>query len=279
MRRAFMLFLLPTVLASALPAQQVTGGVTAGAVTLANGATQSDLNAVLGVAPVPWLSVTATLSRVHLSEVVSGSTATSNGFGDLPISLAIARGSNGGWSPEFGAALDVSIPTGNSACGLGTGTTGFGADVGIGGSPNARTRLAASASRELSGTSGVSALSPSHATSLAIEAAYALTPRWTTSLSLSGDLGAADSTQSLGRAIGAGARYELHQPLALTFDMGRGLTSGGSKWAIAIGFGTTFGGNNPVSGDLSSRRLSKVNSPGAGRGHGTGNAGKTTTCG
>jgi hypothetical protein len=240
---------------------------------LANGASQTDLNGIVGLAPAPWLSVTATLSEVHISQVVSGSTLTSNGLGDIPITIGAARTFPGAAEFELGATLDVALPTGSSAEGLGTGSTAVSAGFGVGGRPAPRIRLATAASRTLTGDAGTSALSPTRATSLAFEAQYAITPRWAGALSLEADVGPADSTQALDRSIGIGARYVVHGPIAFTFDAARGLTPSSPRWALVLGFGTSLGGNNPASGELSSKRLAHAVSAGVGRGQGSGKVG------
>jgi hypothetical protein len=242
-------------------------------VRLANGASQTDLNGIVGLAPAPWLSITATVSEVHISQTVSGSTVTSNGLGDLPIAIGAARTFPGTAEFELGATLDVTLPTGSSTEGLGTGSTAVSAGFGFGGRPGPRIRLAAAASRTLTGDAGTSALSPTRATSLALEGQYSITPRWAGSLSLAADVGPADSTQALDRSLGIGTRWTVHGPIALTMDAAAGLTSSSPRWALVIGFGTTFGGNNPASGELSSKRLAHAVSSGVGRGQGSGKVG------
>ena len=251
----------------------LAGGATAGSVSLPNGASQSDLNGIVRLSPVHWFALTATLSAVTVSQTVSGVTATSSGLGDLPISASVATAIHSRWSPEVGAALDVSLPTGDPNAGLGTGTTGLSADLGVGVTPRPRVGLALGASKELSGSAGTSALSASSATSLSAEGEYEFRPGWRGSLSLDGDVGTADSGQSLNRSIGVGLVHALHGDLAITFDAGHGLTSSAPGWTVAIGFGSVFGGNNPVTGAFSSKRLAHALSSAVGRGQGSGHVG------
>lgn len=260
---------------TALPAraQAFGAGTSVGAVKLATGESQADLNGMIGLAPASWISITATLSEVHISQTVSGSTATSNGLGDLPIAIGAAHTFQGAGSIELGGSFDITFPTGNAADGLGSGSTAMSAGVGVGGGAGPRVRLAAAASRSLTGDAGTSALSPTRATSLAIEGQYEITPRWSAALSLAADVGPADSALALDRSIGFGARYMVHGPVAFTFDAARGLTSSSPRWALVLGFGTTFGGNNPAGGALSSKRLAHAVSKSVGRGQGSGNVG------
>ncbi|HSN13429.1 MAG TPA: hypothetical protein VLT61_02280, partial [Anaeromyxobacteraceae bacterium] len=77
----------------------------------------------------------------------------------------------------------------------------------------------------------------------------------------------------LNRSIGLGLVHALHGDLALTLDAGHGLTTTAPGWAFAIGLGTVFGGNNPVSGAFSSKRLAHAVSSAVARGQGTGHVG------
>ncbi|MBW8772422.1 MAG: hypothetical protein JF590_03895 [Gemmatimonadetes bacterium] len=272
-RGAFLLFLFFPLLGARAEAQSFGAGTSVGAVKLANGVSQTDVNAVIGLAPAEWLAVTATLSRVHITQAGSGGIATSDGLGDLPISVGATRAIPGRGAVELGASFDLTLPTGNSADGLGTGSTSLSAGLGIGASPTPRLRLAAAASRSLTGDAGTSALSPARATSLAFEGQYALTSRWTGSLSLAADVGPADSALALDRSIGVGARYAVHGPVALTLDAARDLSETAPRWALVLGFGTTFGGNNPSAGELSAKRIAHAVSKSVGRGQGSGKIG------
>lgn len=258
--------------------QGVTGGATLGSVKLASGATQVAGTGIIQVAPAQWLTVSASPSYVHLSQAISGTTYTSSGLGDLPVTAAASTSLPGRLSPELGAALDLSLPIGNSACGLGTGTVGTSLDLGAGASLTDHLHVALGASRALSGDQGTSALSPSEATSLSLDAEYALSRRFTGSASVSGDFGVADSGQALDRSFGLGGRLALAGPMALVFDTRFGVSSGSSPWAISFGLGTAFGGTNPVSGAYSSKRIQRALSGGSNRGSGSGKFGKTSTC-
>jgi len=213
------------------------------------------------------------VSAVHIATTQAGTPLTSDGFGDLPISIGAAHTFADRHATELGLTLDLSLPTGDAAAGLGTGafamSGGIGAGVGVGD----KVRVAAAASRELTGSAGTSALSPTRATSLAFEGDLTVAPRWTTILSLAADVGPTDSTQALDRALGVGARYQLHGPVSITLDASHGLTASAPRWALVLGIGTTIGGNNPAGGALSSRRIAHGVSAGVGRGNGTGHVG------
>lgn len=265
---AITLFVLPATLVA-----QAGGGLSVGTVKLANGATQRDINGIVGLQPREWLTITATVSAVHIATTYAGAPVTSDGFGDLPISVGAAHAFAGPREVELGTTLDLVLPTGDASAGLGTGSFAMSGGVGAGMSPASRLRLAVAASRLLTGDAGTSALSPTRATSLAVEGALALTPRWSGSLSLAADVGPADSAQGLDRSVGMGARYQLHGPVDLTFDASHGLSPSSPRWALVIGIGTTLGGNNPAGGELSSRRIAHGLSAGVGRGQGSGKVG------
>ncbi|MFI5235902.1 MAG: hypothetical protein ACHQXA_09340 [Gemmatimonadales bacterium] len=266
-------------IASTALAQGITAGATVGSVKLESGATQVAGTGIIQLAPSSWLTLAAMPSYAHLSQKDStGASVTSSGMGDLPLSAAAATTLPGALSPELGAAFNLSLPTGNSACGLGTGTVGTSLDLGVGASLTDNLHLALGASRELSGDQGTSAFSPTQATSLSLDAEYSLTSRWTGSVSVGGDFGPADSGQALNRSIGVGGRYALAGPMMVVFDTRFGLSSGSAPWALSIGLGTAFGGTSPVSGAYSSKRIQKSLGGGSNRGSGRGKFGKTLTC-
>lgn len=262
------LFLLPAPLAA-----QAGGGISVGTVKLANGATQRDLNGIVGIQPKEWLTITATVSAVHIATTYAGTPVTSDGLGDLPISVGATRALPGPRDAELGATLDLVLPTGDATAGLGTGSFTMSGGVGAAVNPTTRLRVAVAASRLLTGEGGTSALTPTRATALALEGELALAPRWAGTLSVEADVGPADSALALDRSLGLGARYQLHGPVSLTLDASHGLSASAPKWALVVGIGTTLGGNNPAGGELSSRRIAKSLSAGAGRGNGSGKVG------
>jgi len=243
----------------------VAAGVTAGAVKLTAQRSEQAVTGILQVQARSWLSFSATPSFVHVSDVASSKPVSSNGVGDLPISAVATYES-------FGAALTVALPTGNTACGLGSGQTSFGLDLGAGASPSPRLHLSADASRGLGGLSAQSALSAPRATSLRGEASYDLSPAWTTNVSVGADVGQVDSTQALSRTLGAGLTHALGA-LTLTLDASVGLSTASPKWALSLGLGKVFAGTSPVSPSSGLRRLKSNFVGGVSRGNGGGKIG------
>ena len=261
------------VLAAPLRAQAPAVGATVGAVKLTAQRSEQALTAVLQLQAASWLGLSATPSFVHVSDIVSGRSVSSNGAGDLPLSADAFHAFPTPGSPVLAAALTVVFPTGNAACGLGSGQTSFGLDLGAGASPSQRLHVSADASRSISGLSAQSALSAPHATSLRGEADYDFSPQWTTSASLGVDVGQSDSTQALSRTLGAGITHRLTPTLAFTLDGSVGLTAASPKWALSVGIGKVFAGTSPVSLASPGRRLKSTFVGGVSRGSGGGKIG------
>lgn len=244
-------------------------GITAGTAKLSDTRTERALTAVLQYQSGGWLTLSALPSFVHVTD----GALSSSGLGDLPLVAGAAHTFAGGWSPTLGAALVATLPTGDAACGLGTGQTSWGVDAGVGVAPTSALRLSASGSHGFSGLGTQSALSAPQATSLRFEAALAVSQRWILSGALGGDVGHADSTQPLARTVGAGASYAIAGPLALTMDVGHGLNGTSPQWVLSIGIGTAFSGISPVAPTSSLRRLKDSFGGGVSRGGGSGKVG------
>lgn len=259
--------------AASLRAQAPAVGVTAGAVKLTAQRSEQALTGILQLQAGPWLSLSATPSFVHVSDIVSGRSVSSNGAGDLPVSADAFYAFRSAGAPVVAAALTVVFPTGNAACGLGSGETSLGLDLGAGASPSPRLHLSADVSRSISGLSGQSTLSAPHATSLRGDASYNLAPDWTSDVSLGVDVGRSDSTQALSRTFGAGITHRLAGTLVLFVDGNVGLSTASPKWALSVGIGRVFAGTSPVSLASPARRLKSSFSGGVSRGGGAGKIG------
>ena len=266
------LILLALFPATPLRAQALATGVTAGAVQLTAQRSEQAVTGILQLQARPWLSFSATPSFVHVSDVASSKAVSSVGTGDLPLSADAFHAFRTRGAPVVGAALTVVLPTGNAACGLGSGETAVGIDLGAGASPSPRLHLAADASRSIGGLSAQSTLSAPRATSLRGEASYDLSPRWTTNVSLGADVGQVDSTQALSRTLGAGLTHAVG-PLTLTLDGSVGLSAASPKWALSLGLGKVFAGTSPVSPSSGLRRLKSNFTGGVSRGGGGGKIG------
>src|SRR6266850_1254320 len=250
----------------------LTAGVTVGTVKLTDARSEQALTGVVRYEATPWLGLSVMPAAVHVSDVISGRSVSSNGSGDLPLSADAFHAFRAPGSPVLAAALTVVLPTGNAACGLGSGVTSVGLDLGAGASPSPRLHLSADASRSIGGLSAQSTLSAPHATSLRGEASYDLSPRWTTNVSLGADVGQVDSTQALSRTLGAGLTHAVGR-LTLTLDASVGLSTASPKWALSVGLGRVFAGTSPVSPSSGLRRLKSNFTGGVSRGNGGGKIG------
>ena len=260
--------------AASLAAQtSVATGVTAGSAKLTAQRSEQALSGVLQWQATPWLSLATVPSFVHVNDVVNGRTESSNGFADLPLSAAAVHGFPAGGAPTIAAALTLVLPTGNAACGLGSGTMSEGLDIGLGASPNPKLHLSADASRSISSVSSQSTLSAPRATSLLLGGGYDVAPTWRADLSLGIDVGRVDSTQALSRVVGGGVSHRLGQSVALTLDGSVGLTAGSPKWVLSLGLGSVFSGTSPVGLSAPLRRLKTGFTGGVNRQGGTGKIG------
>jgi len=260
--------------AASLAAQtSVATGVTAGSAKLSDQRSEQALSGVLQWQASPWLSLSTLPSFIHVSDMVKGGTVSSNGIGDLPFSAAALHAFPPAGAPTIAAALTLVLPTGNASCGLGSGTTSAGLDIGLGASPNPKLHLSADASRSISHVSSQSTLSAPRATSLLLGGGYDVAPSWRADLSLGIDVGSSDSTQALSRVVGGGVSHHVGGSMALTLDGSVGLTSGSPKWVLSIGLGSAFAGTSPVGLSAPLRRLKSGFTGGVNRSGGSGKIG------
>ena len=274
MRRLAALLLVTCFLTSTARAQAVTYGVSGGAAKLNDLQKDQALTATLQWQARPWLGLSVAPGYIHAENDSAGIPFTSTGFGDLPVSADLSYSFDDAfWSPDVGTSLTLTLPTGLSRCGLGTGTTGVGLDLGVGVQPIDPLHLAVSTSRDLSGVAAASLLDPPHATSLSFEAAYDMSPRVSAGLSFGGDFGTPDSGETLPRTIGGGTTIHIHGPISLALSGSHSLTSGSPKWAFTIGIGTAFAGTDPVGLNSPLHLLKKSLNGSVGRGSGRGSVG------
>ena len=218
------------------PAWAFTASV--GAVHLSDTTSLSAVGGVLEYRASSWLTLGAAPTLVRSK---TGAQATS-GFGDLPLTAAASKELGTAWGPELAAAVILTLPTGNAACGLGSGVTSVGMDVGAGISPADPVHLSVDASRSLSAVT-LSALDAPQSTWLDFDADVDLSPRLTASASLGGDFGGIDTTTGA-REVGAGARYTLggRGSVALSVDVTHRLSGAAPTWGLAVTLGTATSG-------------------------------------
>ena len=252
---------------------RASAGVTAGAAKLTDTRSEQALTGIVQLQPRRWLTLSALPALVHVSDEVSGRAVTSSGPGDLPLVAGAATAFPAAWAPSVGAALIVTLPVGDAACGLGAGETAVGATVAAGLSPTDRLHVWAGASRNVSGLATQSTLSAPRSTALRVDAGYDVGRRWRASASFAADVGQADSTQALSRMIGAGAAYAIAGPLTLVIDGSHGLTASSPRWVLSLGVGTAFASTSLVSPTSPLQRQQTSFAGGVNRGAGSGKTG------
>src|SRR6266850_1588370 len=90
-RSLILLALLPVASLRAQGPPSLAGGVTAGAVKLTAQRSEQALTGILQLQAGSWLSLSATPSCLHVSDIVSGRAVSSSGAGDLPLSADVSH--------------------------------------------------------------------------------------------------------------------------------------------------------------------------------------------
>jgi len=254
-----------------------TWGVIGGGAGLRSDASQQGASALFEIKPVSWLTLSAnpSVDRVTAPSATGGGTVSSTGPTDLPLGIAASHEiPHVPLSPTLGAGLELSLPTGNSSTGLGSGQTGVAGEFGAGISPTDNLSLDLNVWHPFAGDGINGALDAPRATSIDLEAGYDWTDRLTTSVGYSTDVGPADSGAVLPQSIAAGFVVAFAKPLALTVNGARGITSGAPRWVVSVGIGTAFSGINPVGPNSLFGRLKHALGRSANRGHGQNKVGK-----
>ena len=236
------------------------------------------LGGVIEYRPLAWLrfDVAPTLVRAR-----SGATTTS-GLGDLPLALEASTRLPAPLKPELAASLIATLPTGRSACGLGSGTANVGMELGAGITPSQHVHLSADASRSFAGAITLSSLDQPQSTWLDVDGDVDIAPHWTLSLYAGGDIGGSDSAGiAADREVGTGLSYALTGSLGLTVDVTHRMAGSEPRWGVAVSLGTVSAGLsalNSLSPVAQQRQLfvgggGSSGGIGIGHGHGKGNGG------
>lgn len=249
----------------------VAWGAIAGAGGLRDDGSMQALSGLIEYKPNSWWTFSANPSV----DRVTASGASSTGLTDLPLGAAISHDlSHAPLSPTLGAGIEVSLPTGNSSAGLGSGQTSLAGELGAGISPTDNLSVDLNIWHPFVGNGVNSALDAPRATSIGLEAGYDWTEHLTTSLGYTADVGPADSGTTAPQSVVAGFVVTLAKPLALTVNGARGLTSGAPRWLVSVGLGTAFSEINPVGPSSLLGLLRHGFGRSANRGHGKGKVGK-----
>ncbi len=253
-------------------AQMAQAGTVLGGARLPSSLTETGASVVLQLQPVEWLTVGTHPTWVRVAGSDAAGRFSSTGLTDLPLELGVWHQLPGPLSPGLGASLGVTLPTGDTAQGLGSGQTSVGASVGGTVRPVERLALGVDVWRPLTGAGWSSAFSSTNATSLSLEATLDLSEHASAHGGFTTDLGAADSLGTP-RSLTAGVSLPLARHIALTLDGSRGLTRAAPAWALSVGIGSAFEGLNPLGMNSPVRRLATALGGSVNRGNGKGNVG------
>jgi len=250
-----------------------TTGVTAGALHFPDGRTQQGASAVVRWHPATGISlgVTPSFTRVIQPGALGG--ASSTGLSDLPVELAFDHMLNVPMSPTVGAALVATLPVGDTTSGLGSGSVGSAASLGLGLSPTEKLSLHVGAGRPLSDFALDGALGGTHSTWGEAEAGYQLTDRLEGTFGVDADF-AADSGMAAARTFVGGLAFAVKGPLTLTLNAGHGVSGDAARWSLSLGLGTDFAA---IEGLGSSSRLRRAVAALGGQSHR--HSGRPTTAG
>lgn len=253
---------------SATPNHRVTGGITGATLRFGDGRSESGMSALVELHVLSWLTFSVNPAFVHATDTTGSMTRPVNGLTDVPLAVSVSHDFEAPLSPSLGLSLEASLPTGDTATGLGSGTTSWGGDLNVYMTLAGPLAMDLNAWRSLSGLSSASALTSATGTSLSAEATMTLPARLSVSGGYSADVGAHDSTERPTRSLGGGVAVGLPAGWVLTVDGTRGLTTAAPAWSLAIGVGTSFSDFTHAKATFS--RLTTAFGRGVNRGRGRG---------
>ena len=164
-------------------------------------------------------------------------------------------------APVLTGGLGVSLPTGDTATGFGSGHAGSSIEFGVGVTPSQATWLSLGAGRSLSGIAGQSAFSSSAGWGDA-SAGLSVSDRVSLEAGYDSDLGRLDDpTVGRSTSVSGGLEYAVHGSTMLNLGMAHGLSGAAPEWSISFGVGTAF----PALGHAETTALRRA--------YGNGNAG------
>lgn len=231
-------------------------GVTSGALAYRDGRTEQALGAIVRWAPVHWFSLSATPTGVHSTTApVPGSPQVSrSGLVDLPVTAAVSHRFDSRFSPQLTGGIGISLPTGDTATGFGSGQLGTELEVGAGISPTDRTWLSIGAGRSLSSGAMQSAFTGASGWG-DVSAGGSLTERLSVDAGYDSDLGPVqDPTIGRSTSMNAALGYVVHGPTSVNVSASHGLGGAAPRWSLAFGIGTAF----PVLGHANAAPLAKA---------------------
>jgi hypothetical protein len=224
-------------------------GVTTGALGYSDGRSEQALGAIVRWAPVRWFALSANPSGVHSAFTSTTRSTSRSGLVDLPVQALLSHAFAGvQYAPVLSGGLGVTLPTGDSASGFGSGQFGSDLNLELGFAPAEGSWVSLGGGHSLSGLqSGFS----SGSSWGDISGGVSLTDRLSVNAGYGTDLGAVDATVGRSSSVNAGVAWSLMGPTTLNLSAGHGLGGIAPTWSFALGVGTAFpplahGGPSPM---------------------------------
>lgn len=217
-------------------------GLTTGALGYGDGRSEQALGALVRWAPTRWFALSTSPTAVRsTTPPTSGTQSISrSGLVDLPVSASMSHHFGGRLAPVLTGGLGISLPTGDSTTGFGSGRTGSSVELGVGLTPSQGTWLSVGAGRSLSGVTGQSAFSSGTGWG-DISGGLSVSERVSLEAGYDSDLGPLDDpTVGRSTSVSGGVEYAVHGSTMLNVSMAHGLSGVAPEWSIAFGVGTAF---------------------------------------
>ena len=217
-------------------------GVLTGALGYHDGRSEQDIGALVRWAPTRWFSLSTSPSAVHaVTPPVNGTQSISrSGVVDLPVSASLSHHFGGFLAPVLTGGLGITLPTGDSASGFGSGHAGSSVEIGVGLTPSDNCWLSLGAGHSLSSAASQSAFSSGTGWG-DLSAGLSVSQRVSLEAGYDSDLGPLDDpTVGRSTSVGAGFEYAVHGSTMLNVGTAHGLSGSAPKWSIALGIGTAF---------------------------------------
>ncbi len=224
--------------ADASPA--LTYGATAGTLSLSDGRTQSGASAVLRWHMPKGFALGVSPSYASLSASSSLGTPSASGLTDVPVELTFDHTFPGVMPATLGAGFTMSLPVGDTASGLGSGSVGYSIGAGVSVSPTDQLSLHVGAGKPLSDYSLSGALGGSDNAWGDAEASYQFTDRIGGTIGFDGDIASSDTVLGASRALAGGFSFGLGGPLTLMVNAAKGISGAAANWQFSVGLGTDF---------------------------------------
>lgn len=217
-------------------------GASAGTLRYEGGRTESAAAVLLKLALGEQLSMAVTPTFAHVSFPGSTGSAAGNisGLTDIPIGIGVQHSFGGRFDPDIGFSAAATIPVGDTAKGLGSGSIGSSFDVSAGFSLIPGMGVSAGVGHSFSDFSVRSALNGTAAGWGDVGVWGDVTDRLSLDAGYDRDIGSVDTVFGRSSSITAGMSYALFNQTNLAISAGRGLTGPSPLWSVSLGFGTAI---------------------------------------